>query len=178
MSDSEQMQYGMLGEDGSTTSEKLAKYSGECGWDYLKPHYENGSATFCGPWSLPLRMSGAAISEDDKESVERWLKAGDLVKIEALHAAQWEDSEQQFQALVVSPFVLCRPGMSDPLHGVTLEKIVTDLVEHFGWDELSDRIRIRCFANDPSVKSTLKFLRKTGWARNKVEKLYLEMIAE
>ena len=54
--------------------------------------------------------------------------------------------------------------MSDPLHGVTLEKIVTDLVEHFGWDELSDRIRIRCFANDPSVKSTLK--------------LYLEMISE
>lgn len=68
--------------------------------------------------------------------------------------------------------------MSDPLHGVTLEKIVTDLVEHFGWEELSDRIRIRCFANDPSIKSTLKFLRKTGWARDKVEKLYLEMIAE
>ena len=68
--------------------------------------------------------------------------------------------------------------MSDPLHGVTLEKIVTDLVEHFGWGELSDRIRIRCFANDPSIKSTLKFLRKTGWARDKVEKLYLEMVAK
>mgnify|MGYP000135571743 FL=1 len=68
--------------------------------------------------------------------------------------------------------------MSDPLHGVTLEKIVTDLVEHYGWVELSDRIRIRCFANNPSIKSTLKFLRKTGWARDKVEKLFLEMVSE
>ena len=108
MSDSEQMQYGMLGEDGSTTSEKLAKYSGECGWDYLKPHYENGVLHFVDP-ELAIEDVGAAISEDDKESVERWLKAGEIVKIEALHAAQWEDSDQQFQALVVSPFVLCRP---------------------------------------------------------------------
>ena len=60
----------------------------------------------------------------------------------------------------------------DPLHGVTLQVIVERLVERYGWDELSERIRIRCFANDPSVKSTLKFLRKTPWAREKVEGLY------
>ena len=60
----------------------------------------------------------------------------------------------------------------DPLHGVTLQVIVERLVERYGWDELSELIRIRCFANDPSVKSTLKFLRKTPWAREKVEGLY------
>lgn len=65
---------------------------------------------------------------------------------------------------------------NDPLHGYTLEIIVTRLVEEYGWDELADRIRIRCFANDPSVKSTLKFLRKTPWARNKVEKLFIELL--
>jgi len=64
----------------------------------------------------------------------------------------------------------------DPLHGYTLETIVTRLVEEHGWDELADRIRIRCFANDPSVKSTLQFLRKTPWARNKVETLFIETL--
>ena len=62
---------------------------------------------------------------------------------------------------------------NDPLHGVTLEQVVTRLVEHFGWDELGNRIRIRCFQSNPSVKSSLKFLRKTPWARKKVEDLYL-----
>lgn len=62
----------------------------------------------------------------------------------------------------------------DPLHGITLEMIVTRLVEHYGWEELSRRIRINCFAKDPSVKSTLKFLRRTPWARTKVEHLYLK----
>ena len=62
---------------------------------------------------------------------------------------------------------------NNPLHGKTLETIVTSLVEHFGWDELGDRINIRCFKNDPSVKSSLKFLRKTPWARKMVEDLYI-----
>ncbi len=62
---------------------------------------------------------------------------------------------------------------NDPLHGVTLERIVTRLVEHYGWDELGRLIEIRCFNFDPSVKSSLKFLRKTPWARKKVESLYL-----
>lgn len=61
----------------------------------------------------------------------------------------------------------------DPLHGITLEQIVNYLNEHYGWDELGNRIRIRCFTSNPSVKSSLKFLRKTPWARKKVEDLYL-----
>jgi len=64
---------------------------------------------------------------------------------------------------------------NDPLHGKTLENIVTSLVEFYGWEELGDRINIRCFTSDPSVKSSLKFLRKTPWAREKVEKLYILM---
>ncbi len=63
---------------------------------------------------------------------------------------------------------------NNPLHGVKLEKVVTDLVEHYGWEELAIRININCFKSDPSVKSSLKFLRKTPWAREKVEALFLE----
>ena len=62
---------------------------------------------------------------------------------------------------------------NNPLHGVTLEKIVNSLVEYYGWDKLGKRINIRCFNSDPSVKSSLKFLRKTPWARKKVENLYI-----
>jgi len=58
---------------------------------------------------------------------------------------------------------------NDPLHGLTLEKIVTHLVESYGWEELGMQIRIKCFTNNPSVQSSLKFLRKTPWARTKVE---------
>lgn len=61
----------------------------------------------------------------------------------------------------------------DPLHGVTLEVMVNELVDFFGWDELGQRVPIRCFQSDPSVTSSLKFLRKTPWARSKVEGLYL-----
>lgn len=64
---------------------------------------------------------------------------------------------------------------NDPLHGQTLEMIVTALVERYGWSELGGRIKIRCFNSDPSVKSSLKFLRKTPWARKKVEDLFIEM---
>ena len=61
----------------------------------------------------------------------------------------------------------------DPLHGITLEKIITSLVGHYGWERLGQQINIRCFSSSPSVKSSLKFLRKTPWARKKVEALYL-----
>ncbi|MGK0291210.1 MAG: hypothetical protein ACI86H_002677 [bacterium] len=61
----------------------------------------------------------------------------------------------------------------NPLHGITLEQIVNSLVEHYGWEELAKLITIRCFYNEPSVKSSLKFLRKTPWQKEKVEKLYL-----
>ena len=66
----------------------------------------------------------------------------------------------------------------NPLHGLTLEAIVTALSTHYGWDELGQRIHIRCFVLDPSVASSLKFLRKTPWAREKVESLYLFMLRE
>ena len=63
---------------------------------------------------------------------------------------------------------------NNPLHGIKLEMIINELVEEFGWDELGNKINIRCFTHDPSVKSSLKFLRKTPWARTKVEKLYIK----
>jgi uncharacterized protein (DUF2132 family) len=68
-----------------------------------------------------------------------------------------------------------QPASKDPLHGLTLETIVKALVDHYGWDELGRRIEIRCFNFEPSVSSSLKFLRKTPWARSKVEQLYLTM---
>lgn len=66
----------------------------------------------------------------------------------------------------------------NPLHGVTLEQIVTALVAHYQWDGLAQRIDIRCFKSDPSIKSSLTFLRKTPWAREKVEGLYLKMLRD
>ena len=62
---------------------------------------------------------------------------------------------------------------SDPLHGVTLERLVTDLAAHFGWEEMGRRVPLRCFRFDPSVKSSLAFLRRTPWARAKVEDMYV-----
>lgn len=64
---------------------------------------------------------------------------------------------------------------NNPLHGKTLESIVNSLVEHYGWSELGSRIDIRCFTSDPSLKSSLKFLRKSPWARKRVEDLYIAM---
>ena len=68
---------------------------------------------------------------------------------------------------------MSRVQTQDPLHGVTLEMIVIQLVEKFGWEELGERIKIKCFTSNPSISSSLKFLRKTPWARQKVENLYL-----
>jgi len=62
---------------------------------------------------------------------------------------------------------------NNPLHGITLEKLLNMLVEKYGWDELARLIPIRCFDTNPSIKSSLKFLRKTDWARKKVEMLYI-----
>lgn len=66
----------------------------------------------------------------------------------------------------------------NPLHGITLEQIVTELVAYFGWAKLGQQVNIRCFNENPSVASSLKFLRKTPWARAKVESLYLFMLRE
>ena len=65
---------------------------------------------------------------------------------------------------------------NDPLHGKTLEMILQELVHHFGWEELGRMIKINCFTIDPSINSSLKFLRKTSWARKKVEELYIASI--
>ncbi len=67
---------------------------------------------------------------------------------------------------------------NNPLHGKTLEAIIVYLVSYYGWEELGDRIRINCFRKDPSIKSSLKFLRRTPWAREKVEKLYIDTIKQ
>ena len=66
---------------------------------------------------------------------------------------------------------------NDPLHGITLEKLLNDLVSRYGWETLGRKIEIRCFTYDPSIKSSLQFLRKTPWARAKVEQLYKDMIS-
>lgn len=65
---------------------------------------------------------------------------------------------------------------NDPLHGKTLEFILNELVEHLGWEQMGYLVPINCFLKDPSIKSSLKFLRKTPWARAKVEKLYIERV--
>ena len=65
---------------------------------------------------------------------------------------------------------------NDPLHGVTLEEMLLKLVNYYGWEDLGSRIRINCFNSDPSINSSLKFLRKTPWARKKVERLYLRYL--
>jgi len=70
------------------------------------------------------------------------------------------------------------PQANNPLHGVTLEAMVTALVAFYGWDGLGERIPVRCFNIDPSIPSSLRFLRKTPWARDKVEGLYLFMLRE
>lgn len=70
-------------------------------------------------------------------------------------------------------YSMSKEQSNDPLHGVTLEMVVTRLVDRYGWDELAESININCFKNDPSIKSSLKFLRKTQWARDKVERLYI-----
>lgn len=71
------------------------------------------------------------------------------------------------------PAMIQQPSSNDPLHGKTLEMILTHLVEMYGWEELGNRIRINCFRSNPSINSSLKFLRKTPWARKKVEELYI-----
>lgn len=68
---------------------------------------------------------------------------------------------------------MAKEQINNPLHGMTLEKIVVSLEDFYGWEGLGDRIEIRCFTHDPSVKSSLKFLRKTPWARKKVEDLFV-----
>ncbi|MBL5825163.1 VF530 family DNA-binding protein [Serratia fonticola] len=66
----------------------------------------------------------------------------------------------------------------DPLHGITLEQLLNKLVAQYGWNGLAERIRINCFTSDPSIKSSLKFLRRTPWARKQVEDLYIDSVSD
>ncbi len=70
------------------------------------------------------------------------------------------------------------PSSKNPLHGITLAMMLEQLVDHYGWDGLSELIPVRCFLFDPSIKSSLTFLRKTPWARSKIEALYLKHVAD
>ena len=67
---------------------------------------------------------------------------------------------------------------NNPLHGITLEQLVTELQQHYGWDGLAARININCFKSDPSIKSSLKFLRRTPWAREQVEQFYINLLSK
>ena len=102
------MRYGMLGEDCSTDLDKLEKYTGEVGWDYLESHYKAGALLYVDP-SIDLVTVGRAFAEDDSESVAAWKANGDLVQPSTPHAYYWEESKARFLALVVSPFVLIQP---------------------------------------------------------------------
>ena len=106
MSDEEKrMKYTMLGEDGQSDEDKIAKYTGEVGWSYLKPHYKSGNLLWVDP-ALDLTAVAQAFTSDQSEQVADWLGKGDLVRIGELHAQQWEESDEQFTAVVVTPFVL------------------------------------------------------------------------
>jgi uncharacterized protein (DUF2132 family) len=70
------------------------------------------------------------------------------------------------------------PHPTNPLHGVTLERMLNELVDHVGWEAMGKRVAIRCFTSDPSISSSLKFLRRTPWARQQVEGMYLSMLRE
>jgi uncharacterized protein (DUF2132 family) len=88
----------------------------------------------------------------------------------------WPDIKGQNPSMHEAPPDTAQPR--NPLHGVTLETIVRALEAHYGWADLAKRIPVRCFSHDPSLKSSLKFLRKTPWARERAEGLYLFMLRE
>jgi len=102
------MKYSILGGDELSVEEKLSQSMGVVSWEYLSPHFKNEALYFVDP-SLDLEDVGARFAKDGAEQVEKWIKSGDLVKISELHAQQWEGTDTEFEALVVSPFVLCRP---------------------------------------------------------------------
>jgi hypothetical protein len=95
-------------------------------------------------------------------------------RIDASDSADAKCSRPRAPSTAANVESMTNPGSKDPLHGITLERIVTELVARHGWEGLAARIDVRCFKLDPSIKSSLTFLRRTPWARKKVEALYLE----
>ena len=106
--DEETMRYGVLGDDDSSVSDKLEKYTGEVDWAYLKMPFEAEALLYVDP-SLDLVEVGKAFAEDDAEAVKAWRSNGDIIQPGPPHAEYWEESGAKFQALVVSPFVLIQP---------------------------------------------------------------------
>ena len=107
------MEYGMVGEDGLTMQERLEKYSGETDWEYLRAAcmYE---VLYYVDKELDMKTVSSAFFEDQAEVIKDWIKAGDLVKLEKLHLAHFDqDKSKKFNAVVVSPFVLCQELDSD-----------------------------------------------------------------
>jgi hypothetical protein len=102
------MRYGIIGEDTSSNQDKLDKYTGDVTWDYLRPHYKEGTLLYVDP-ALDLKVAGKAMADDDKGQIQAWLKSGDLLQPGDLHVQHWEQSGERFIALVVSPFVLFQP---------------------------------------------------------------------
>lgn len=88
---------------------EVALYSGIVDWSYLAPHSKTGALLFVDP-SITLEEVGKAITSDQSDRVSEWMKKGDVVKMEEIHAAQWDGTSTLFEAMVVSPFVLCRPA--------------------------------------------------------------------
>lgn len=110
MSDSESgpMEYGMLGDDGMSQEDKIAKYTGDVDWSYLRPHFKAGAMIYVDP-TLDLQQVAQAFHQDDKKAVDAWMKTADLVKPSSLHAEWWEHDQTRFTAVVVTPFVLAQP---------------------------------------------------------------------
>ncbi|MBB5353534.1 hypothetical protein HNR46_003795 [Haloferula luteola] len=108
MSDEGRMKYGILGEDRQSDDEKISKYTGEVAWSYLRPHFQRDALLWVDP-ELNLEEVAKAFTDDDTSRVANWLGNGDLVRVGQLHAAQWEDGEELFTAVVVTPFVLMQP---------------------------------------------------------------------
>jgi len=109
MSSKNTLEYGMLGEDQQSTTDKLEKYTGLVDWEYLKPHFTAGALIYVDP-CLPITEVGLALADDNSKKIQAWLKSGDLVKPSELHAHWWGESKETFTALVVSPFVLMQPS--------------------------------------------------------------------
>lgn len=95
-------------EDKQSDLEKLEKYSGDVDWHYLKPHYEAGVMLYVDP-CLDLKTAGLALTQDDTDQVQSWLKSGDLVQPCDQHVEHWIETKTRFNAMIVRPFVLAQP---------------------------------------------------------------------
>ncbi|MFT5632995.1 MAG: hypothetical protein ACI9SQ_000703 [Rubritalea sp.] len=104
----DKLQYNLLGDDQTSAGEKIAKYTGDVDWNYLKPHYKTGAMIYVDP-ELTLTDVADAFTKDDKSQVQAWLKSADLVKPSHLHEDWWEFDQTRFTAVVITPFVLAQP---------------------------------------------------------------------